>query len=142
MLRCLRWKGKMGKHPKYPPGTRVVVSDIDAIERYGKYLPMVGWVDHNEEILNGRQHMGWYVHVRSDEEGHDNIVKHPEDQVSKVEVRRYGKLLCNQPAISCPWCLKHGRDPRLPEHYVPHLPDCQCWHHTHDEHMEECPHGK
>lgn len=134
----------MGKRPKYPPGTRVVVSDTEMIERYGQHLPLVGWVDRSEEILSGKMHMGWRVFIQNDRTDNPEVrvVAYRKDEVSKVEMKRYGKLLRNQPAISCPWCLRHGKDPRLPEHYVPHLTDCQCWHHTHDEHMPECPHGK
>lgn len=136
----------MGKQPKYPVGTRITVSDLDAIRNYGGILPMVGWVVSNEELFSGKQHMGWMVHIRGDHEPRgdwDTPVRWHENQVSNIPLKRYGRQLRHRPAIDCPYCLEHGRDPRITEPYVvhPQIPDCQCWHHTHEEHLPDCPYG-
>src|SRR6266704_1299999 len=136
-------KGK----PKFVPGMRVVVANLDVIEGYSHVptIPMVGWVHHTEERKNGNQHMGWDIYVSRDMgeplEDYD-YVKFNEDEVQRVDLKRYGMLIRLNDAISCPWCLEHGRDPRLEPYYVhPQMDDCQCWHHHHKEHMPDCPYG-
>jgi hypothetical protein len=128
--------------PKFRVGERIVVVDIDAIKQYGDALPLVGWVDHCEEILNGKQHMGWWVYLRPDKPEQPTI-RYRQEDVSRVELKRYGKVISKNASVSCPWCTKHGRDPRWPEESPihPDIPNCSCWWHTHEEHMPECPYG-
>jgi len=128
--------------PKFRPGERIAVADIEAIERYGKVIPMVGWVDRCEEILNGKQHMGWWVLLRPDNPDQP-IVRYRQEEVSRIESRQYGRLVRKKDSVLCPWCTEHGRDPRWPKFLPAHpdIPECTCWWHTHDEHMPACPFG-
>lgn len=137
-----RINGKQVMKLKFRPGERVAVADINAIKRYGDALPLVGWVDRCEAILNGKQHVGWWVYIRPDKP-EQPTVRYLQDEVSRIEVKCYGRLLRNKPSISCPWCIEHGRDLRWPAHLPSHpdIPECTCWWHTHEEHMPECPFG-
>ena len=140
--------------PKFAPGMRVVVADLEAIERYSNVhaIPMVGWVHHTSERLNGKQHMGWDVYVSRDKKMGESIdepeyadpkyVRFDEDELQRVDLKQHGKLLRLTDSVLCPWCIEHGRDPRLQPYYIhPNIPDCQCWHHHHDSHMPACPYG-
>ena len=72
--------------PKFQPEERVTVSDMHTIKQYGKMLPLVGWVDHCEEILQGKRHMGWWVYIRPDG-SNQPIVRYPQDVLCRVRLK-------------------------------------------------------
>lgn len=118
-------------------GERVTVTDINSITRFGETLPMVGWIDAIEE-----QDGSWYIFIRPDHPKGPTIA-YRQEEVSRVEVTCYGRLVRTRASAMCPWCTVHGRDPRWPEGVLAHpsIPDCTCWWHTHVEHMPNCPFG-
>lgn len=136
----------MGKTPKFPIGARVTVQDIDTLRRGQPNYnpPTTGWVIENEEVFLGEKpgkiHRGWWVHIKSDHPEFPDMAYY-EDDLMEIPLKRFRKLLRNLPSIDCPWCLEHGRDLRRMEFHA-HPKECQCWHHTHEEHMPDCPHGK
>lgn len=141
----------MGKRPKFPVGTYVAVTDCDQIARHSgiSTIPLIGWVERNEEVFAGKRHIGWRVHIR----GHKQrfyeyeeplCIAWEEAYLSRVELKRFGKLLRHKDSALCPWCSDHGRNytnwPHdMPVH--PNMQECDCWWHHHREHMPGCPFG-
>ena len=128
--------------PKFHAGERIAVNDYEAIKRYRGNLPLVGWVDHCEEIRDGKRHIGWWVLLCPDDPDQP-MVRYRQDDVTRIEVKRYGKRIRNSDSITCPYCSVLGRDPRWPPSMPAHPPlsACTCWWHTHKEHMPRCPFG-
>lgn len=137
---------------KFQPGAHAVIADFDQWLKNDGLLPLTGVVDHTEVMQNvDGERQEWvylwldYSPQQREHRGYDeHLVRFRAEEVALIPMMRYGVLLKDLPAISCPWCLEHGRDARItayPYYVHPALEDCQCWHHHHNEHMADCPFG-
>ena len=118
-------------------GSRVVVSDYELLLSMRDIPRLLGGFVVKIE--------GRHILVKTDGDQSELPVHFMDYQLSVVNMKVCGKLIRNQDSCLCPWCLEHGKNK---EYYYPnsntHKPVenasvCGCWHHTHKEHMPECP---